>query len=167
VEAALARGRLDPERLAVIGTSYGGYLTNWIVGHTGRFRAAVTINSVTNLFTSFGTGDIDSVWAAGDYGWPWEREAFYRERSPITYARDMSTPLRIIAAEQDYRCPIAQSEELYTWLKKLGRAPVELVRLPNASHSAFATPRQRVRRMELVLEWILRYCPAEERPVGG
>lgn len=161
VDAAIARGGIDPERLAVMGTSYGGYMTNWIVGQTGRFKAAVTINSVTNLFTSFGTGDIDSVWASGDYGWPWEREAFYRERSPITYAARVTTPIRIIAAEEDYRCPIAQSEEYYTWLKKLGNVPVDFVRLPRASHGVFASPRQRVRRMECVFEWITRYCPAE------
>ena len=68
--------------------------------------------------------------------------------------------IRIIAAEEDYRCPIAQSEEYYTWLKKLGKVPVDFVRLPKASHSVFASPRQRVRRMELVFEWIERYCPA-------
>jgi dipeptidyl aminopeptidase/acylaminoacyl peptidase len=162
VDAAITRGGIDSERLAVMGTSYGGYMTNWIVGQTDRFKAAVTINSVTNLFTSFGTGDIDSVWAAGDYGWPWEREAFYRERSPITYAARVTTPIRIIAAEEDYRCPIAQSEEYYTWLKKFGNVPVDFVRLPKASHGVFASPRQRVSRMELVFEWITRYCPAEE-----
>lgn len=161
VDAVLARGGLDADRLAVMGTSYGGYMTNWIVGQTDRFKAGVTINSVTNLFTSFGTGDIDSVWAVGDYGWPWEREAFYKERSPITYATRMTTPLRIIGAEEDYRCPISQSEELFVWLKKLGKAPVDFVRVPRASHSAYASPRQRVRRIELALEWIVRYCPAE------
>ncbi len=162
VDAALARGGLDGARLAVFGGSYGGYMTNWIIGHTDRFRAAVTVNSVTNLVTSFGTGDIDSVWAEGDYGWPWEREAFYRERSPLTYAPRITTPTRIIAAENDYRCPIAQSEELYTWLKKLGRAPVDFVRMPGASHGVHASPRQRIRAWELEQEWILRYCPVEE-----
>jgi dipeptidyl aminopeptidase/acylaminoacyl peptidase len=160
VDAALARGGLDAERLAVMGTSYGGYMTNWIIGQTGRFKAAVTINSVTNLLSSFGTGDIDSVWAQGDYGWPWENEQYYRERSPLTHAGKVTTPLRIIAAEHDYRCPISQSEELFVWLKKLGRAPVDFVRLPNASHGIFASPRQRIRRMELVLEWIQQWCPA-------
>ena len=159
VDAALARGRLDPARMAVFGGSYGGYMTNWIIGHTDRFRAAVTVNSVTNLLTSFGTGDIDSVWAEGDCGWPWEREDHYRERSPLTYAALMTTPLRIIAAENDYRCPISQSEELYTWLRKFDRAPVDFVRMPGASHGVHATPRQHVRAIALEHEWILRYCP--------
>ncbi|HET9110391.1 MAG TPA: S9 family peptidase [Ktedonobacterales bacterium] len=165
VDTALARGGLDGSRMAVFGGSYGGYMTNWIIGHTDRFRAAVTINSVTNLVTSFGTGDIDSVWAEGDYGWPWERADFYRERSPITYAPNVTTPTRIIAAENDYRCPIAQSEELYTWLRTLGRAPVDFVRMPGASHGVHATPRQHVRALELEHEWITRYCPVE--PAGA
>lgn len=159
VDAALARGRLDAAHMVVFGGSYGGYMTNWIIGHTDRFRAAVTINSVTSLMTSFGTGDIDSVWAEGDYGWPWEREDFYRERSPLTYASLMTTPLRIIAAENDYRCPISQSEELYTWLRKFDRTPVDFVRMPGASHGIHATPRQHVQALTLEHEWLLRYCP--------
>ncbi len=166
LDAALARGGLDPQRLTIMGTSYGGYMTNWAVTQTDRFKAAVTINSVTNLYSSFGTGDIDSVWAEGDYGWPWEREAFYRERSPITHVASVTTPIRIIAAEQDYRCPISQSEEWFTWLKKLGKVPVDFVRLPGASHSVFATPRQRIRRMELVFEWIERWVPVASAQSG-
>ncbi|HEX8730085.1 MAG TPA: S9 family peptidase [Ktedonobacterales bacterium] len=162
VDAALARGRLDAARMVVFGGSYGGYMTNWIIGHTDRFRAAVTINSVTSLMTSFGTGDIDSVWAEGDYGWPWERADFYRERSPLTYASMMTTPLRIIAAENDYRCPISQSEELYTWLRTFDRAPVDFVRMPGASHGVHASPRQHVQALTLEHEWMLRYCPPVE-----
>ncbi len=157
VDAAIARGGLDPERLGVTGVSYGGYMTNWIVGQTDRFKAAVTINSICNLVSSFGTADEDGLWAGGYYGWPWERPDFYRERSPITYAARMTTPLRIMAAENDYRCPISQSEELYTWLKKLGRAPVDFVRFPGASHVTLATPRQRVVQLQLLLEWLAHY----------
>jgi len=160
VDACIERGGIDASRLAIWGTSYGGYMTNWAVTQTERFRAAVAVNSVTNLWSSFGTGDIDSVWAGGDYGWPWENPTFYSQRSPVTFASRVRTPMRIISAENDYRCPISQSEEWYVWLKRLGHVPVDFVRLPNASHSAFATPRQRIRRMALVMEWIERYCPA-------
>ncbi len=161
VDAALTRGGLDPDRLAVFGASYGGYMTNWIVTQTDRFRAAVTVNSVTNLLSSFGVGDIDSVWAEGDYGWPWEREEWYLERSPLTHVAQITTPIRIIAAENDYRCPISQSEELYTWIKRLGKAPVDFVRMPGASHAIYATPRQMARAIELEVEWFTRYCPVE------
>jgi dipeptidyl aminopeptidase/acylaminoacyl peptidase len=107
----------------------------------------------------FGTADMDPVWAQCDYGWPWENAEFYRERSPLTHVGQVRTPIRIIGAEQDYRCPISQCEEWYTWLKRQDHAPVDFVRLPRASHTAFASPRQRVQRMELIVEWIERYCP--------
>ena len=163
VDAALARGGLDGERMAVMGASYGGYLTNWIIGQTQRFRAAVTINSVTNLLSCFGTADLDPVWAEGYYGWPWENMDFYLSRSPITHAHNVTTPTRIIAAERDYRCPMSQSEEWFTWLKKRGKAPVEFVWLPGATHTTFASPRQRIERMRLVMEWIDRWLA---RPAG-
>ena len=161
LDATLARGGLDAERLAIMGASYGGYLTNWLIGQTGRFRAAVTINSVTNLLSCFGTADLDPVWAEGYYGWPWDEMDFYLERSPITHAHKVTTPTRIIAAERDYRCPISQSEEWFTWLKKRGHAPVDFVRLPGATHTTFASPRQRVRRMDLTLEWIEHWLSNE------
>jgi dipeptidyl aminopeptidase/acylaminoacyl peptidase len=161
VDAALALGDLDPSRLGVTGGSYGGYMTNWIICQTHRFAAAVTVRSVTNLTSCFGTGDIDSFSAEGDYGWPWEQETFYRERSPLTYAEYVRTPVRIIAAENDYRCPISQSEEYYTWLKKRSSAAVELVRLPNASHQVYASPRQRISYLKLVFEWIEHWIPVE------
>jgi dipeptidyl aminopeptidase/acylaminoacyl peptidase len=161
VDAALALGDLDPSRLGVTGASYGGYMTNWIIGQTHRFAAAVTVRSVASLASCFGTGDIDSFSAEGDYGWPWEQETFYRERSPLTYAENVRTPVRIIAAENDYRCPISQSEEYYTWLRKRSSVPVELVRLPHASHQVYASPRQRVSYLKLVFEWIERWIPVE------
>ena len=160
VEAEMARGGLDGSRMAVMGASYGGYLTNWIIGQTPMFRAAVTINSVTNLLSCFGTADLDPVWAEGYYGWPWENMDFYLERSPITHAHKVTTPTRIIAAERDYRCPMGQSEEWYTWLKKRSRAPVDFAWLPKATHTTFASPRQRIWRMRLVLEWIERWLGA-------
>jgi dipeptidyl aminopeptidase/acylaminoacyl peptidase len=163
VDAALAQGDLDPARLGVTGASYGGYMTNWIIGQTHRFAAAVTVHSVSSLASCFGTGDIDSFSAEGDYGWPWEQETFYRERSPLTYAEHVRTPVRIIAAENDYRCPISQSEEYYTWLKQRSSVPVELVRLPNASHQAYASPRQRVSYLNLVFEWLEHWIPVQPK----
>ncbi len=160
VDAALNRGGLDGARMAVMGVSYGGYMTNWIVTQTDRFRAAVSIYGIANLLSMFGTADMDVVWAQGDYGWPWENSEFYRERSPLTHVARVTTPIRIVGAEQDYRCPISQCEEWYAWLKRLERAPVDLVRFPRASHTTFASPRQRVQRLELTLEWIVRHCPA-------
>lgn len=161
LDAALARGGLDAKRLAVMGTSYGGYMTNWAITQTPRFHAAVSTYGISNLYSMFGTADMDPVWAQGDYGWPWERDEFFRERSPLFFADRVTTPLLLIGAEQDYRCPIGQCEEFYVWLTHRGQAPVTLVRLPKASHQGHPTPLQRIQRLELTFDWIGRYCPVE------
>lgn len=159
VDAAIARGGIDAERMAVHGGSYGGYMTNWIIGHTNRFKAAVTLNSVTNFASSFGTGDIDSTYAERQYGLPWDAPEMYRERSPITYVANITTPTLIIHSENDYRCPIEQGEQLYVSLKKLGQAPVGFIRVPLSSHSINASPRQRLQVREQVFAWIEHYIP--------
>ncbi len=167
VDAAIARGGVDAGRMAVHGGSYGGYMTNWIISHTDRFKAAVTLNSVTNFASSFGTGDIDSVYAERQYGLPWDAPEMYRERSPITYVANITTPTLIIHSENDYRCPIEQGEQLYVSLKKLGRAPVGFIRVPLSSHSVNASPRQRLQVREQVFAWIEQWVPAntqEETP---
>jgi acylaminoacyl-peptidase len=167
VDAAIARGGVDAGRMAVHGGSYGGYMTNWIIGHTDRFKAAITLNSVTNFTSSFGTGDIDSVYAERQYGLPWDAPEMYRERSPITYVANVTTPTLIIHSENDYRCPIEQGEQLYVSLKKLGRVPVGFVRVPLSSHSVNASPRQRLQVREQVFAWIEQHIPAstqEETP---
>ena len=162
--AALARGGIDAGRLAVTGVSYGGYMTNWIVGHTDRFRAAVTINSVSNLISSYGTSDVDSVFGVVEQGGtPWDRRDFYLERSPLTYADRVTTPTRVIGAERDWRCPIEQSEQFYVALRAFNRAPTDFLRVPGASHSIrTGTPGQHVAWCRAVLEWIARYNPAAE-----
>jgi dipeptidyl aminopeptidase/acylaminoacyl peptidase len=161
LDAALARGRLDPERMAVTGTSYGGYMTNWIIGHTDRFKAAVTINSVSNLISIFGTGDIDTTFGLPEYGGTlWERWEYFVERSPITYAPQITTPTRVIGAEHDWRCPIEQSEQLYTAIKLLGRAETDFLRVPGTSHSInTGSPKQRIAQRRAILEWITRFVP--------
>ncbi len=161
LDAALARGRLDAQRMAVTGVSYGGYMTNWIIGHTRRFKAAVTVNSVANLISCFGTGDIDATFGIPEYGGtPWERMGYYIERSPITHAPAITTPTRIIGAERDWRCPISQSEEFFTALAFLRHAPVDFLRVPGVSHNInTGSPRQRVAWLRAILEWIEQYNP--------
>jgi dipeptidyl aminopeptidase/acylaminoacyl peptidase len=162
LEAALARGGIDPARLAVTGVSYGGYMTNWIIGHTDRFKAAVTINSVSNLISSFGTSDVDGVFGVIEQGGtPWDRRDWYLERSPTTYADRVTTPTRVIGAERDWRCPIEQSEQMYTALRYFNHAPTDFLRVPGASHSIrTGTPGQHVAWCNAILEWIARYNPA-------
>ena len=159
VDHAISLGNVDPQRLGVTGGSYGGFLTTWIVGHTDRFKAAVTQRPVTNLYSFYGTSDIGSTF--GDYetgGNPWENPDQFLRMSPITYVDQIVTPLMIVHSEQDYRCPIEQAEQLFVALKMLGRE-TELVRFPNESHglSRMGKPAHRIERLQSILGWFERY----------
>ena len=110
---------IDPARLGVLGGSYGGFLTSWIVGHTSRFKAACSERAVNNPYTLFGTSDIGHTFSEAESGYlPWENLQWYIDHAPLTYAKDITTPLLIMHAEDDLRCPIEQAEQLYIALKK-------------------------------------------------
>ena len=151
---------LDGERLGVLGGSYGGFMTSWIVGHSGRFRAACSERAVNDQRTMFGTSDIGHLFNVTELGGvkPWEDPARYAERSPVTYAPRITTPLLIIHSEEDYRCPIEQAEQLFVALKKLGRETM-FVRFPGENHelSRSGTPRHRLERFRIILDWFARY----------
>ncbi|HET8839904.1 MAG TPA: S9 family peptidase [Ktedonobacteraceae bacterium] len=159
VEACIAGGTIDPERMVVTGYSGGGYLTMFIIGHTDRFKAAVPMAGVSNLATFVGTSDIGfwQIWEAKGAPWDPERVDYYRERSPITSASSVTTPTLFIHGESDLRCPIAQSEEMYMALKLMGKVPVELIRAPGAWHATTPKPRQWIEYWEKMLEWFGRY----------
>jgi len=157
LDAALARfPAIDPARLGVMGGSYGGFMTSWIVGHTARFRAACSERAVNSQPSMFGTSDIGHVFNAVEIGGPlpWEDMGRYLERSPLTYARDITTPLLIVHSEDDLRCPIEQAEQLFVALKVLGREVV-LVRFPGENHelSRSGRPRHRLERFRIILDW--------------
>jgi dipeptidyl aminopeptidase/acylaminoacyl peptidase len=159
VDYAIEQGSVDQNRMGVTGGSYGGYLTNWIIGHTDRFAAAVTDRCVSNLYSMYGTSDIG--FSFGEYefgGMPWEERETYVKYSPITYVENMVTPLLIVHSEQDYRCPIEQAEQMFISLKKLGRT-VEFVRFPNENHelSRSGQPKHRIQRIDFNLDWWNRY----------
>ena len=166
VDEALKRyPGVDSERLGVTGGSYGGYMTNWIVGHTDRFKAAVTQRSVVDLKTLLLAGDFsdDSVPEFGDQ--PWRNSEGYRRMSPLTYVENIKTPLLISHALADHRCPIAEAEQLYTALKLLNRE-VEMVLYPGESHglSRGGTPSRRLARLHFIRDWFLRYLRPEAAP---
>jgi dipeptidyl aminopeptidase/acylaminoacyl peptidase len=149
---------VDGDRLGVIGGSYGGYMTSWIVGHTDRFKAAVSERAVNNF---------DSQWGSSDFGWDfkgylgtflYEDVDSYLKVSPSTYAQDIHTPLLILHSEDDLRCPVEQAEHLFVTLRLLKR-PVEFVRFPSEPHelTRSGSPVHRVQRFELVVEWFDRY----------
>ncbi len=160
VEALIAEGVADPDRLGVTGGSYGGYLTSWIVGHDQRFKAAITCRSVNDLVSQMMTGDI----AGPEFGRlefgaaPWEDPALYRDLSPLTYAEEIRTPLLIQHSEKDLRTPIGQGEELFTVLRSLGR-PVRMMRVPDETHelTRSGTPFRRVENLVQVGAWFRHY----------
>ena len=149
---------INKRRMGVTGGSYGGYMTNWIVGHTDRFRAAVTQRSVVNLESFFGSSDIGySLYREFD-GTPWKNPENYRKCSPLTYAGKVKTPLLIIHSESDLRCSIEQAEELFATLKMM-RKKVEFVRFPDEPHglSRHGRPDRRIARLEWILKWFNKY----------
>jgi dipeptidyl aminopeptidase/acylaminoacyl peptidase len=160
IDALVADGLADPERLGVTGGSYGGYLTNWIVAHDQRFRAAMTCRSVSDMAVLFLTGDISGGdWARVSFdAVPWEDPAYFREISPISYASAIRTPLLIQHSERDIRTTIAQAEALFTVLRSL-RRPVRLLRVPEETHelTRSGTPFRRVENLRIVADWFRHF----------
>ncbi|MBI1736606.1 MAG: S9 family peptidase [Candidatus Rokubacteria bacterium] len=157
---------IDGDRLGLMGGSYGGFLTSWAVGHTTRFRAACSERAVNNQLTMFGTSDIGHVFQVVEGGGslPWEDPARWVERSPLTYAKEIRTPLLIVHSEDDLRCPISEAEQLFVALKKLGR-DVTLVRFPDETHELTRSgkPRHRLERFRIILDWFAKYLAPETR----
>ncbi|MEA2538228.1 MAG: hypothetical protein QOF11_2462 [Chloroflexota bacterium] len=160
VDALVADGLADPDRLGVTGGSYGGYLTSWIVGHDQRFRAAISCRSVNDLTSQMMTGDIAGPgFGRLEFGAaPWEDPELYREQSPLTHAREIRTPLLIQHAENDLRTPIGQGEELFTILRSL-RRPVRMMRVPGETHelTRSGTPFRRVENLVQVGAWFRHF----------
>ncbi|MGH7374981.1 MAG: S9 family peptidase [Candidatus Rokuibacteriota bacterium] len=153
---------IDPERLGLLGGSYGGFMTSWVVGHSRRFRAACSERAVNSHVTMFGCSDIGHLFNAVELGGvrPWEDMAKYLERSPLTYAKDITTPLLILHSEDDLRCPISEAEQLFMALKTL-RRDVTFVRFPDENHelSRSGKPRHRLERFRIILEWFAKHLP--------
>jgi dipeptidyl aminopeptidase/acylaminoacyl peptidase len=149
---------LDADRLGVLGGSYGGYLTSWVVGHTRRFKAALSERSVNHLVSAFGSSDLFWVFERQFGGPMWENVDEWLRMSPATYARDIETPLLVVHSESDLRCNIEQGEHLFTLLRLLGKE-TELLRFPAEGHelSRSGSPIHRVQRFEAILEWFGRY----------
>ena len=159
---------IDPDRIGLMGGSYGGYMTSWIIGHTDRFRAACTERGVNNLISleygSDGAGVFRTMLGNSHLDEPEE----YLRQSPITYVRNITTPTLILHSEGDTRCPIEQADQLFVALRMLGRE-VEFVRFPGEGHelSRSGAPRHRVQRMEVILEWFERHLGEMPDPPTG
>ncbi|AJD90688.1 hypothetical protein JMA_13710 [Jeotgalibacillus malaysiensis] len=149
---------IDRDRLGVTGGSYGGFMTNWITGHTDRFKAAVTQRCISNWISFYGVSDI------GYYFSEWQIQADLGDidtlwkHSPLAYADQIKTPLLILHSENDYRCPIEQAEQLYIALKRKEKK-TRLVRFPESDHNLSRTgkPELRLERLNHLTGWMDEY----------
>ena len=149
---------VDPKRLGVLGGSYGGFMTTWMLGHNKRFKTGVTMRQAGNRMTQFGSSDYNAHERHSFGGaWPWEKPLQYLKRSPNFYAHKITAPLLIIHSENDLRCPIAQADELFTILKALGRT-AEYIRFEGESHglSRGGKPQNRLERLKRIVDWFDR-----------
>jgi dipeptidyl aminopeptidase/acylaminoacyl peptidase len=159
LEAACRRPYVDAERLGVHGYSYGGYMSAWLVGHDDHFRAAAIGAPVTNLLSMYGQTDIAASFGEQQWGGlPHDHLEHYLERSPLSYADRVETPVLLLHGEADIRVPISQSEELFAALKRRGKT-VEFVRFPDCSHLFLrvAHPSLRKEYYDRVVEWFARW----------
>ena len=157
VDAAIARGYVDEDRLYVTGGSGGGVLTAWIVGKTDRFRAAVSAKPVINWISMALTADIGSF--VPEYWFdslPWEDPDAYWERSPLSLVGNVTTPTMLLTGEQDHRTPIPESEQYYQALK-LRKIDTAMVRIPDASHGIAGRPSQLIAKVDNILAWFAKY----------
>jgi len=154
VDAALAKGFIDKDNLFVCGGSGGGVLTAWIVGHTNRFRAAVSMRPVINWHSFVGITDGPS-WYKQFKKYPWEDPLEYAVRSPLNYAANVTTPTMVMTGEADLRTPISQSEEFYRALKMLKKDTL-LVRMPEEFHG-WRRPSHRLLQQAYLMAWFEKY----------
>lgn len=149
---------IDQDRLGVTGGSYGGFMTNWIVSHTNRFKAAVTQRSISNWISFCGVSDI------GYYFTDWQIQAGLDDieklwhHSPLKYVDNVQTPLLILHSEKDYRCPIEQAEQLFIALKHR-KKEAKFIRFPESNHelSRSGKPMLRMNRLEYIRDWFVKY----------
>ncbi|HEX7737376.1 MAG TPA: S9 family peptidase [Ktedonobacteraceae bacterium] len=159
VDAVIAKGYIDESRLGVTGGSYGGFMTNWLLGHNTRFKAGVTDRCVSNLTSMFGASDFGWMFGDDDFeATPWTNLEKLLFHSPITYVKNIQAPLLIVHSEQDLRCGIEQSEQLFIALKYLGRE-TQFVRFEGQSHglSRGGHPRLRLERLRHGQKWFKKY----------
>jgi dipeptidyl aminopeptidase/acylaminoacyl peptidase len=155
VDMLIAKGIVDANRMAVLGWSYGGFMTSWTIGHTTRFKAAAVGAGVIDLISFTGTTDIADFlpdYFGGDF---WRQPELYRKHSPITYVADVTTPTLILHGEADERVPTSQGFEYYRALQRRG-VPVQMVTYPRTPHGP-EEPKFILDIMQRHLAWVERY----------
>ena len=157
VDYAVQHYPVDSQRLGVTGYSYGGFLTNWIITHDTRFKAAVSGAGISNWISDYGTADIPRTKESEFFGAPWEHGSaqLLQKQSPIMYAGAVTTPTLFVHGETDFRVPIEQAEQMYTALQKR-KVPAMFVRYPDSYHGGW-TPWNTVHRYYQELAWWARW----------
>jgi acylaminoacyl-peptidase len=157
VDAVIQKGYVDDKNLFVTGGSGGGVLTAWIVGKTDRFTAAVVAKPVINWYSFVLYADATpffyKYWFAKK---PWEDPMSYIKRSPLSYVANVTTPTMLLTGEEDYRTPIAESEQFYAALK-LENVETAMVRIPGASHGIANKPSNLIAKIAAILAWFDKY----------
>lgn len=163
VDAVIAKGYIDEERLFVTGGSGGGVLTSWIIGNTDRFAAAVVAKPVINWYSWALTADISGVVNYWFPGMPWDHQDHYMKRSPISLVGNVTTPTMLLTGEQDYRTPMSESEQYYQALK-LQKVPSALVRIQGAGHGIAAKPSNLLAKVGYITGWFAEWDVEGEEP---
>lgn len=156
VDAMIARGLADPDRLGAFGWSYGGYMTFWILTQTDRFKAVSPGAGLTNIYSMYSQNDIQRYlrWFYSDKA-PWDATELYWDRSPMKYVNNVKTPTMIMHGQVDTRVPIAQAQEFYRALKERN-VPVEFVVYPRENHG-FTEPRHQMDRVQRYVRFFAKY----------
>ncbi len=155
VDETIKKFKIDSDSIGVNGGSYGGFMVNWIITHSERFKAAITDRSISDQFSFYFTSDIGPRFNGDQIGGnPVENYEHYIDKSPIKYYKNAKAPLLIIHSEEDFRCPISQAYEFYTAMKLNGNK-VRMIVFKNENHdlSRNGRPRNRVKRLEEILGW--------------
>ncbi len=154
---------LDPERIGVTGGSYGGWMTNWIIGHTNRFKAAASQRSFANWLSDFSASEIGPMFDVSEIGaLPWEEPERLWRASPAAYVDKVETPTLFIHSLMDHNCPLSEAMQMFAAIKYRG-IPSRMCLFEGESHelSRSGKPRHRVRRIKEITEWMDRYLKTE------
>jgi dipeptidyl aminopeptidase/acylaminoacyl peptidase len=163
VDAAVARPDIDPERTAAMGGSFGGYMANWVAGHTDRFRAIVTHASLWALDQFHGTTDVGHWWEC-EFGNPYQDPRRYEENSPHRHISAITTPVLVIHGELDHRVPVGEALRLWTDLRRNG-VPAKFLYFPDENHWVLKPQHARV-WYQTVIAWLDQHLLGKdwERP---
>jgi dipeptidyl aminopeptidase/acylaminoacyl peptidase len=158
IDAVAKRPDVDPNRLGVLGGSYGGYATLWMIGHTHRFKAALAERVVSNMTSSFlACDECNNTSAAYGFGNAWENQDAYWRMSPISSVADVTTPLLLLHSTEDTRTPLVDSDSWFTLAKSLGEK-ITYVQVPRENHDLNRTgePVHRIERLHLIQDWFAK-----------